>query len=149
MTSASFVKPYYGGRSEVDLVPPPLESHKMGYNTWACFTWKDVLGLIFRHWYAQRRVVKEKNHLREKFENATHYSFVIVFSVDRWEENPIRLYSGEFPFPSLHLPTALIERHTDRQPHTDTHCLSQPLNRTHLYAHRHTLCFQWITPNSE
>lgn len=51
----------------------------------------------------------KKKQLRGKSENATHNSSVIVFALDRWEENPIRLGSGEF---LLYLPNVPIGRHT-------------------------------------
>ncbi len=38
-----------------------------------------------------------EKQFREKSENATHNSSVILFTVDRWEENPIRLGGGEYP----------------------------------------------------
>lgn len=40
---------------------------------------------------------KKKKTFRGKSENATHNSSVILFSVRRWDENLIRLESGEFP----------------------------------------------------
>lgn len=39
----------------------------------------------------------DEKQFKEKSENGTHNSSVILFAVDRWEENPIILGSGEFP----------------------------------------------------
>ncbi len=40
---------------------------------------------------------QDEKQFKKKSENATHNSSVILFAVDGWEENPIRLDGGESP----------------------------------------------------
>lgn len=73
----------------------------------------------------------DEKHFRKKSENATHNGSIILFAVDRWEENPIRLGSGEFP-----LPFQCANRQTHRL--TDTHAHSL-LNHYTAHTHTHTV----------
>lgn len=64
--------------------------------------WLGILPLASMEGHSEKQ-------FREKSENATHNSSIIVFALDRWEENPIRLGSGEsLPY----LPNVPIDRHT-------------------------------------
>lgn len=86
--------------------------------------WKDVsVCLGSGHWYAGRG--GGKKHFREKSENATHNSSVILFAVDRWAENPIMLDSGEFPS----LPSQCANRQTQTVRDTGLEVL------THVHAY--------------
>ena len=68
-----------------------------------------------------------EKQFREKFENATHNSSVILFAVDR-KEKPIRLGSGEYPLPSQ---CGNIDTHT----HTHAGSFSRA---TPSVTHKHT-----------
>lgn len=67
----------------------------------------------------------------EKYENATHNSSVILFAVDRWEENPIILGSGEYP--------PIPSQCANRQTHTERHThLNNYIQVNHSLSNSHT-----------
>lgn len=69
----------------------------------------------------------------EKYENATHNSSVILFAVDRWEENPIILGSGEYP----PIPSQCANRQTHTERHTHLNNYIQ-VNHSLSNSHTHT-----------
>lgn len=128
MTSSSCIRLRQGGRSEVGLLSPPLQSRKLVDNMWTCYMKGCLFGLGFSHWHAWRGA-REKQ-FKEKSENATHNSSVISFAAERWEEKPIRLGDVEY-----HLPSLFANRQTHRLAyrHSHTHSLAQLLNHTHCF----------------
>lgn len=86
-----------------------------------------LFGLGSRHWHVWRR--RGEKQFREKSENGTHNSSVILFAVDG-KEKPIRLGSGEYPLPS---------QCANRQTHTYTRSFNWTTPSVTHNTHRHIL----------
>lgn len=78
---------------------------------------------------------QSEKQFKEKSENVAHNSSVILFAVDRWEENPIRLDGGEYPLPS---------QCANRQTHTFTFFFFILTTKllTHTFTQRHVHWFK-------